>query len=86
MAKPTYQDATLMLQLAQWSTASGMQKATTFLWSDQFVADTVSKAAVLADLNGVFLKAIDELIDGLSHQLLRVFAETRFSQCGLRKG
>jgi hypothetical protein len=39
MAKPTYQDATLMLQLAQWGAASGMQKATTFLWSDKFVPD-----------------------------------------------
>jgi hypothetical protein len=39
MAKPTYQDATLMLQLAQWGAASGMQKATTFLWSDKFAPD-----------------------------------------------
>jgi hypothetical protein len=28
-----------MLQLAQWGAASGMQKATTFLWSDKFVPD-----------------------------------------------
>lgn len=39
MAKPTYQDATLMLQLAQWRTASGVQEALNWMWSDQFVPD-----------------------------------------------
>jgi hypothetical protein len=39
MAKPTYQDAMLMLQLAQWGAASGVPEATNWLWSDQFVPD-----------------------------------------------
>jgi hypothetical protein len=39
MAKPTYQDASLMLQLAQWGAVSGLQKASAFLWSDKFESD-----------------------------------------------
>ncbi len=39
MAKPTYQDATLMLQLAQWGAVSGLQEAQSWLWSDQFTPD-----------------------------------------------
>ena len=39
MAKPTYQDATLMLQLAQLSAASGVNEAMNWLWSDEFVPD-----------------------------------------------
>ncbi len=39
MAKPTYQDATLMLQLAQWQAALGVQEAMNWLWSDQFIPD-----------------------------------------------
>jgi hypothetical protein len=39
MAKPTYQDAKLMLQLAQWGAAFGVPEATNWLWSDQFVPD-----------------------------------------------
>ena len=39
MAKPTFQDASIMLQLAQWGAASGLPKALSFLWSDSFVAD-----------------------------------------------
>ena len=39
MVKPTYQDATLMLQLAQWGAVSGTQDAVNWMWSDQFVPD-----------------------------------------------
>lgn len=39
MTKPNYQDATLMLQLAQWWTASGLSEAMNWMWSDQFVSD-----------------------------------------------
>ncbi len=39
MAKATYRDATLMLQLAQWHAALGVQEALNWLWSDQFVPD-----------------------------------------------
>jgi len=39
MAKPTYQDATLMLQLAQWSAASGTQEASGWVWSDEFIPE-----------------------------------------------
>jgi hypothetical protein len=39
MAKPTYQDATLMLQLAQWGAALGLPEAVNWMWSDQFVTD-----------------------------------------------
>lgn len=39
MAKPTYQDATLMLQIAQWGAASGANEAANWIWSDQFIPD-----------------------------------------------
>jgi hypothetical protein len=39
MAKPTYQDATLLIQLAQWGAASGVQEAISWMWGDQFVSD-----------------------------------------------
>jgi hypothetical protein len=39
MAKPTFQDATLMLQLAHLSATSGLQKANAFLWSDKYEQD-----------------------------------------------
>jgi hypothetical protein len=39
MAKPNYQDATLMLQLAQWWATSGQNEAMNWMWSDQFIAD-----------------------------------------------
>jgi len=39
MAKPTYQDASLMLQIAHWGAVSGLQKASSFFWSDKFEPD-----------------------------------------------
>src|SRR3990172_7343566 len=39
MAKPTYRDAALMLQLAQNSAALGLPKAASWLWSDEFIPD-----------------------------------------------
>jgi hypothetical protein len=39
MVKPTYQDATLMIQIAQWGAVSGTMDAMNWLWSDQFVPD-----------------------------------------------
>lgn len=37
MVKPTYEDAKLMLQIAQWNSASGVPEAMNWLWSDEFV-------------------------------------------------
>ena len=39
MAKPTYQDASLMLQLAQWGASIDLQAAQGWTWSDQFIPD-----------------------------------------------
>lgn len=39
MTKPTYQDATIMLQLAQWGALSGTPEAMNWIWSDQFIPD-----------------------------------------------
>lgn len=39
MAKPTHDDATLMLQLAQMLTAPNVQEALDFAWSDEFKRD-----------------------------------------------
>jgi len=39
MAIPTYEDAALMVQLAQWRSASGADEALNWMWSDQFIPD-----------------------------------------------
>lgn len=39
MAKPTYEDATLMIQLAQLGIDWGIQDATNWLWSDQYISE-----------------------------------------------
>jgi hypothetical protein len=39
MAKPTYEDASLMLQFAIWGATAGNQKAGAFIWSDKFLTD-----------------------------------------------
>jgi len=39
MVKATHQDATLMVQLAQWGATVGLPEATNWLWGDQFVPD-----------------------------------------------
>ena len=39
MTKPSYRDATLMLQLAQMHSTLGVQDAMNWLWSDQFATD-----------------------------------------------
>ena len=39
MAKPTHQDATLMLQLLQVSAAMGLSEATGWIWSDEFIPE-----------------------------------------------
>jgi hypothetical protein len=39
MTKPTHEDATIMLQLAQWGAAIGLSEAMNWMWSDEFVTD-----------------------------------------------
>ena len=39
MTKPTYEDASLMLQFAIWGATAGNQKAGAFIWSDKFLTD-----------------------------------------------
>ena len=39
MAKPTYKDATLMLQIAQWESMLGVPEAMNWLWSDEYISD-----------------------------------------------
>jgi hypothetical protein len=39
MAKPTHEDATIMLQLAQWGAAIGLLEAMNWMWGDEFVTD-----------------------------------------------
>ena len=36
MSAPTYEDATIMLQLARLGAESGNPKAFSFMWSDKF--------------------------------------------------
>jgi len=39
MTKPTYEDASLMLQFAIWGATAGNQRAGAFIWSDKFLTD-----------------------------------------------
>jgi len=39
MTIPTYDDATLVVQLAQWASASGAEEASSWMFSDEFTPD-----------------------------------------------
>ena len=39
MAKPTHEDAMIMLQVAQWGAATHLTEALNWMWSDEFVTD-----------------------------------------------
>ena len=39
MAKPTHQDATLLLQLVQLHSTTGLSEAMNWVWSDHFILD-----------------------------------------------
>lgn len=39
MAKPTHQDAIIMLRLYQLSAIAGLSEATNWMWSDNFITD-----------------------------------------------
>ena len=39
MAIPTYDDAALMVRLAQWGSVSGGDEAGSWMWSDEFTPD-----------------------------------------------
>jgi len=43
MSAPTYEDATIMLQLARWGAEAGNPKAASFIWSDKFEQDFAAK-------------------------------------------
>ena len=59
MAEPTYQDATLMLQLAQWSTAAGLSEAWSWMLSDEFVPDYAGFTEEYPPGSEGYLKAFD---------------------------
>ena len=39
MSEPTYQDAQLMIQIAQWWSTAGLQKSWNWVWSDEYLPD-----------------------------------------------
>ena len=39
MGKPTYRDAQLMIQVAQWWSTAGVNKAMNWIWSDEFIPE-----------------------------------------------
>ena len=39
MTEPTYQDAQLIIQIAQYWATAGIQKSLTWLWSDKYLPD-----------------------------------------------
>jgi hypothetical protein len=39
MDKPTYEDATLLIQLSQFAVSSGAQEAISWMWSHEFVPE-----------------------------------------------
>jgi hypothetical protein len=39
MSAPTFEDATIMLQLSRWGAEMGNSKASRFIWSDKYVED-----------------------------------------------
>ena len=45
MAKPTREDALIMIQLAQWGATLGLTEASSWMWSDEFIPDGEGFAA-----------------------------------------
>lgn len=45
MAKPTHDDAMIMLQIARWAATAGLTEAANWMWSDEFVPDGEGFAA-----------------------------------------
>jgi hypothetical protein len=45
MAKPTHEDALLLIQLSQWAASLGLAEVSNWMWSDQFVPDGDAFAA-----------------------------------------
>jgi hypothetical protein len=45
MSKPTFQDASLMMHLAEWQTDCGLHSALSWLWSDAFECDYAAFAS-----------------------------------------
>jgi hypothetical protein len=39
MAKPTYQDADIMLRMSAWGTELGLPGVVNWIWSDKFITD-----------------------------------------------
>ena len=39
MAKPTHEDAELMIQIAQWASLHGLTEAQSWVWSDDSILD-----------------------------------------------
>ncbi len=39
MAKPTHEDAALMIQIAQWASLSGLVEAQSWVWSEDSISD-----------------------------------------------
>ena len=81
MATPTREDAQLMLQLAQWGTAMGIEDALAQLFADDFnaeAADSLNDSAVRTEL--LFGESIGTLTkhDLLSVELVELVDVTAF--------
>jgi hypothetical protein len=69
MAAPTREDAQLMIQLAQWGTAIGLQDATSKLWADGFDPESADPRDKAVQTVLTFGESIGTLI---KHDLLSV--------------
>jgi hypothetical protein len=61
MAKPTYQDADLLIKMAQWNTALGIPEILNWIWSDAFITDYEEFTKKYPQGSEEFRKVIDLL-------------------------
>ena len=61
MSKPTYEDAHIMLELAQWGTTLGLPEILNWIWSDAFLSDYEAFTKKYPQGSEEFRKVVDIL-------------------------
>lgn len=61
MSKPTYEDADVLIKMAQWNTALGIPDILNWIWSDAFITDYEAFTKKYPQGSEEFRKVIDLL-------------------------
>ena len=61
MSKPTYQDADILVKMAQWNAALGLPDTANWIWSDEFITDYAAFVEKYPQGSEEFRKVMDFL-------------------------